>query len=39
MTGSNDYDACPENDQRTCHSGAGWDGPTGLGTPKGLAAF
>jgi subtilase family serine protease len=22
-----------------CHAGAGWDGPTGLGTPHGLAAF
>ena len=22
-----------------CHAGAGWDGPTGLGTPKGLSAF
>jgi len=22
-----------------CHAGAGWDGPTGLGTPNGVAAF
>ncbi len=22
-----------------CHAGAGWDGPTGLGTPDGLSAF
>jgi subtilase family serine protease len=22
-----------------CHAGAGWDGPTGLGTPAGTAAF
>lgn len=22
-----------------CHAGAGWDGPTGLGTPNGLSAF
>lgn len=22
-----------------CNAGAGWDGPTGLGTPKGIAAF
>jgi subtilase family serine protease len=22
-----------------CHAGVGWDGPTGLGTPHGLAAF
>ncbi len=22
-----------------CHGGAGWDGPTGLGTPNGSAAF
>ena len=22
-----------------CHAGAGWDGPTGLGTPNGAAAF
>jgi subtilase family serine protease len=22
-----------------CHAGAGWDGPTGLGTPNGLSSF
>jgi hypothetical protein len=22
-----------------CHAGAGWDGPTGLGTPNGTTAF
>jgi subtilase family serine protease len=22
-----------------CHAGTGWDGPTGLGTPHGIAAF
>jgi hypothetical protein len=22
-----------------CHAGVGWDGPTGLGTPHGIAAF
>ncbi len=22
-----------------CHSGSGWDGPTGLGTPNGISAF
>jgi subtilase family serine protease len=22
-----------------CHAGTGWDGPTGLGTPNGLASF
>jgi subtilase family serine protease len=22
-----------------CHAGAGWDGPTGLGTPNGVGAF
>ncbi|MDQ1696099.1 MAG: hypothetical protein QOJ03_1452 [Frankiaceae bacterium] len=22
-----------------CHAGSGWDGPTGLGTPNGVAAF
>jgi subtilisin family serine protease len=22
-----------------CVAGSGWDGPTGLGTPKGIAAF
>lgn len=22
-----------------CHAGVGWDGPTGLGTPKGTSAF
>jgi hypothetical protein len=26
-------------DNRVCTAGPGWDGPTGLGTPKGLAAF
>jgi hypothetical protein len=38
-TGSNVYDTCPEKDLRECHAGIGWDGPTGLGTPNGLAAF
>jgi len=22
-----------------CNAGAGWDGPTGLGTPRGIGAF
>jgi len=22
-----------------CHARAGWDGPTGLGTPNGTSAF
>jgi hypothetical protein len=22
-----------------CQSGSGWDGPTGVGTPNGLAGF
>ncbi len=22
-----------------CHAAAGWDGPTGLGTPRGIGAF
>jgi hypothetical protein len=30
---------CPEYDVRNCYAGPGWDGPTGLGTPKGLVAF
>ncbi len=38
-TGSNVFDTCPEKDPRECRAGSGWDGPTGLGTPKGLAAF
>jgi subtilase family serine protease len=27
------------NTSQQCNAGAGWDGPTGLGTPKGTAAF
>jgi subtilase family serine protease len=34
-TGSNG--TCPTS--VWCHAGTGWDGPTGLGTPKGLSAF
>ena len=34
-TGSNG--SCPT--AVWCHAGAGWDGPTGLGTPNGTAAF
>lgn len=34
-TGSNG--SCPT--YRWCHAVAGWDGPTGLGTPRGTAAF
>ncbi|RKS71480.1 subtilase family protein [Motilibacter peucedani] len=34
-TGSNG--SCPT--PVWCHAGAGWDGPTGLGTPNGLSAF
>ncbi|HEX2809962.1 MAG TPA: S53 family peptidase, partial [Kineosporiaceae bacterium] len=32
---------CPTNpdDVTLCTAGAGWDGPTGLGTPKGTSAF
>ena len=28
---------CPTS--QWCHSGSGWDGPTGLGTPNGVGAF
>jgi subtilase family serine protease len=35
-TGSNG-NSCPVN--YYCHAGAGYDGPTGLGTPNGLGAF
>jgi subtilase family serine protease len=34
-TGSNG--SCPT--YRWCHAVAGWDGPTGLGTPRGTTAF
>jgi len=34
-TGSNG--SCPTS--VWCHAGTGWDGPTGLGTPNGIAAF
>jgi subtilase family serine protease len=34
-TGSNG--SCPT--AVWCHAGTGWDGPTGLGTPNGTAAF
>jgi hypothetical protein len=31
---------CPANDKRhLCSAGAGWDGPTGLGTPHGLRSL
>jgi hypothetical protein len=29
----------PGVDKSLCNAGPGWDGPTGLGTPHGLAAF
>jgi subtilase family serine protease len=35
-TGSNG-NSCPVN--YYCHAGPGYDGPTGLGTPNGTAAF
>jgi hypothetical protein len=35
-TGSNGT-SCPVN--YYCHAGAGYDGPTGLGTPNGLGVF
>ena len=25
--------------EQLCTAGAGWDGPTGLGTPNGIGAF
>ena len=40
-TGSNGS-SCGSDGQSTtkmCHAGTGWDGPTGLGTPKGLSLF
>ena len=37
--GTNAAGRCPEHDPRACTAGRGWDGPTGLGTPKGLTAF
>ena len=40
-TGSNGS-SCGSDGMSTikmCHAGKGWDGPTGVGTPKGLAAF
>jgi hypothetical protein len=31
---------CPASDPaHLCSAGAGWDGPTGLGTPRGLASL
>ena len=42
VSGSNDTDPsnpCPTPTTRLCNAVAGWDGPTGLGTPNGLAAF
>lgn len=30
---------CPATAPQLCTSGPGWDGPTGLGTPNGTAAF
>ena len=24
---------------KMCHAGKGWDGPSGMGSPKGLAPF
>jgi hypothetical protein len=33
-TGSNGHCGAP-----LCKAGAGWDGPTGLGTPSGIGAF
>lgn len=30
---------CPSEHIQLCNSGKGWDGPTGMGTPKGLGAF
>ncbi len=31
--------SCPADAQPLCIAGPGWDGPTGVGTPNGLAAF
>jgi subtilase family serine protease len=30
---------CPQITTRWCTAGTGWDGPTGLGTPRGTTAF
>ncbi|HVT20127.1 MAG TPA: S8 family serine peptidase [Mycobacteriales bacterium] len=35
--GSGSNGSCERTQQ--CHAGTGWDGPTGWGTPHGLAAF
>lgn len=37
--GTNTAGSCSEHDRRACYAGKGWDGPTGLGTPRGLTAF
>jgi subtilase family serine protease len=30
---------CPKATSKWCTAGAGWDGPTGLGTPNGIGSF
>ena len=37
VTSGSNGSTCPVN--YYCHAGAGYDGPTGLGTPNGLGAF
>lgn len=43
LSGNNEvYNRCssfPDSSPVVCNAGAGWDGPTGLGTPHGLGAF
>jgi hypothetical protein len=36
-SGSNSYNGCTP--AQLCTAGPGWDGPTGLGTPNGVAGF
>ena len=37
VTSGSNGSTCPVN--YYCHAGAGYDGPTGLGTPNGLGVF
>jgi hypothetical protein len=37
--GYNECAAFPDSSPAVCNAGPGWDGPSGLGSPHGLAAF
>jgi subtilase family serine protease len=39
VTSGSNGSCSPPSPTKWCHAGAGWDGPTGLGTPNGTAAF